>query len=177
MSTLKSVYGRLRSYPMTSSRLLLAVPLLVVVFVSSLAHAQVLECGNEPTCTPDQTASSYAGVAVTRAQTQNARGFSSPIVARSSVAALAANGASTIIGSQSYNYVIPILRIPGRAGKDLVLNLYYNSRIWNVDTINGTATFNADRDFPSYGFRLDLGFLEYDLSPNTYILTEANAPN
>ena len=41
---------------------------------------------------------------------------------------------------------------------DLNLNLYYNSRVWDIDTINGTATFNADRDFPSYGFRLDFDF-------------------
>jgi RHS repeat-associated protein len=69
-------------------------------------------------------------------------------------------GPGTIIGSQSYNYAIPILRIPGRAGMDLNLNLYYNSRIWDVDTTHNTITFNADRDFPSYGFRLDFGYIE-----------------
>jgi hypothetical protein len=77
-----------------------------------------------------------------------------------------------ILGSQSYNYVVPILSLPGRAGMDLNLNLYYNSRVWDIDTINGTATFNADRDFPSYGFRLDFGFLEYDVNNDQYILTD-----
>ena len=78
----------------------------------------------------------------------------------------------TVIGSQSYNYVIPILRIPGRAGMDLVLNLYYNSRIWDVDTVGNSVTFNADRDFPSYGFRLDYGFVE--LAGGQYIVTESD---
>jgi len=77
-----------------------------------------------------------------------------------------------VAGSQSYNYVIPILSLPGRAGMDLNLNLYYNSRVWDIDTINSTATFNADRDFPSYGFRLDFGYLEYDVINDQYILTE-----
>jgi len=77
-----------------------------------------------------------------------------------------------VAGSQSYNYVIPILSLPGRAGMDLNLNLYYNSRVWDVDTVNGTVTFNADRDFPSYGFRLDFGYLEYDVANDQYILTE-----
>src|SRR5579872_7427855 len=157
---------------MTRSHLLLAVPLLVVAFLTNTACAQVFVC--DVTCTPDSTSSSFSPTEAARTQPQNARGFSSPIVARSSVPALAANSVSTVIGSQSYNYVIPILRIPGRAGKDLVLNLYYNSRIWTVDTVNSTATFNADRDFPSYGFRLDLGFLAYDLASNTYTLTEGD---
>src|SRR5262249_38289503 len=78
----------------------------------------------------------------------------------------------TVIGSQSYNYVIPILNIPGRAGMDLNLNLYYNSRIWDVDAVHNTITFNADRDFPSYGFRLDFGYLERT-SPG-FIVTEAD---
>jgi RHS repeat-associated protein len=77
-----------------------------------------------------------------------------------------------IAGSQSYNYVIPILNLPGRAGMDLALNLYYNSRIWDINTVNATATFNADRDFPSYGFRLDFGFVEYDAADDQYIVTD-----
>jgi len=85
-----------------------------------------------------------------------------------------ANENETNIGSQSYNYVISILSLPGRAGLDLNLNLYYNSRIWDVDTSGGTVTFNADRDFPSYGFRLDFGFVEYDPTVDEYIVTEAD---
>jgi RHS repeat-associated protein len=57
---------------------------------------------------------------------------------------------------------------------DLVL--FYNSRVWTVDTVNSTATFNADRDYPSYGFRLGYGQIEGpmadDTGSNGYILTE-----
>jgi RHS repeat-associated protein len=81
-------------------------------------------------------------------------------------------GDSVVIGSQSYNWSIPILRMPGRAGMDLVLNLYYNSRVWDVDTTDGTITFNADRDFPSYGFRLDFGYIEID--SGGAVLTESD---
>ncbi len=60
-----------------------------------------------------------------------------------------------------------------RAGLDLVLNLYYNSRIWDVDTVNGTVTFNADRDYPSYGFRLDFGYVE-NVGGGEVILTQGD---
>jgi RHS repeat-associated protein len=55
---------------------------------------------------------------------------------------------------------------------DLSLNLYYNSRIWDVDTIHNTVTFNADRDFPSYGFRLDFGYVE--IASGQPIVTEGD---
>jgi RHS repeat-associated protein len=76
-----------------------------------------------------------------------------------------------IPGSQSYNKAVPILSLPGR-GIDLNLMLWYNSRIYEVDAANSTVTFNADRDFPSYGFRLDFGYIEYDSSNARMILTE-----
>jgi len=45
-----------------------------------------------------------------------------------------------------------------------------------VDTANSTATFNADRDYPSYGFRLGYGQIEGPMADDTfsngYILTE-----
>ncbi len=158
---------------MTRSRLLLAFPLLLVAFFANIARAQAPLY--DVTYTPDPNSSSYAGAAVARAKMQNARGYSSPIVAKAPLPAAAAGAASTttVIGSQSYNYAIPILRMPGRAGMDLVLNLYYNSRIWDVDTVNSTATFNADRDFPSYGFRLDFGYVE-NAAGSEYIVTEGN---
>src|SRR5947209_1487041 len=39
---------------------------------------------------------------------------------------------------------------------------------------NNNITFNVDRDFPSYGFRLDYGFLEYDGTDGFWILTESD---
>jgi RHS repeat-associated protein len=103
-------------------------------------------------------APSYAGAAAARGKMLNARGSSSPIVAKT--LRIPEPGPQTVIGSQSYNYAIPILNLPGRAGLDLTLNLYYNSRVWNVDNVGNSVTFNADRDFPSYGFRLDFGYVE-----------------
>src|SRR5712692_1107434 len=120
MSSLYSVFMRLRSYSMTHSRLLLAVPLLVVAFFTSVVRAQGPLC--DVTCTPDPNSNSYPGAVVARSQTQNARGYSSPIVAKAPLRAADAGVVSgtTVIGSQSYNYTVPILRLPGRAGMDLV---------------------------------------------------------
>ncbi|MCI0423166.1 MAG: hypothetical protein L0312_28735, partial [Acidobacteria bacterium] len=73
-------------------------------------------------------------------------------------------------GSESYNYAVPILSLPGRNGLDLNLALFYNSRVWTIDTVNGTATFNADRDFPSYGFRIGFGYIEDN--SGSFLLTE-----
>lgn len=156
-------------------RLLLAVPLLVVLS-SSIAQAQFPPvCGNDPTCTPDTSSSTYPGAATARVKMLNARGNSSPIVPRyqsnTTTPPHTPPQPVTLIGSQSFNYTVPILRMPGRAGMDLILNLYYNSRIWDVDTVDGTVTFNADRDYPSYGFRLDFGYIENTLN-NLFILTQ-----
>jgi YD repeat-containing protein len=64
---------------------------------------------------------------------------------------------TTILGSQSYTYTIPLLNLPGRAGFDVNLNLYYNSKIWPLTNI----FTNADYDTPSVGFRLDYGMFDY----------------
>ncbi|MGH9531806.1 MAG: hypothetical protein ACRD2Q_05390, partial [Terriglobales bacterium] len=77
-------------------------------------------------------------------------------------------------GSESPNYAVRILSLPGRNGFDLNLTLHQNSRVWTHDSVNATMTFNADRDFPSYGFRLDFGYLEFDGESSAYILTEAD---
>lgn len=132
------------------------IVLIASVIAPVLLAAQAPTC--DVTCTPNMGSPSYGGAATARAQSLNARGSSSPIVAKWKPPIV--SGFETIIGSQSYNYTIPILSIPGRAGLDLNLNLHYNSRVWDVDTVGNTVTFNADRDFPSYGFRLDFGFIE-----------------
>jgi RHS repeat-associated protein len=142
-----------------------ALLFLIAVLTSLSVVAQAPVC--DVTCTPDQTSPLYSGATAARPKLLNARGFSSTVQA-----VAGPQQVPMIVGSQSYNYVIPIVNLPGRAGMDLNLNLYYNSRVWDIDTINGTATFNADRDFPSYGFRLDFGFLEYEPDNDQYILTE-----
>ncbi len=158
----KSKQSRTRKRIIENSLIVFACVCALLGFAPTALNAQTAPIC-DVTCTPDPTSSSYAGAAAARPKMLNERGYSSPTVARASLhgADAGANGSNdTVIGSQSYNYTIPILRMPGRAGVDLVLNLYYNSRIWDVDTIGGTVTFNADRDYPSYGFRLDFGYAE-----------------
>ncbi len=78
--------------------------------------------------------------------------------------------AELVLGSGSYNYDIPLLFLPGRNGLNVNLVAHYNSGIWSEDTRRRTITFNADRDNPSYGFRIDYGFI--DAQSTTWILTE-----
>ncbi len=54
--------------------------------------------------------------------------------------------------SSNYNWSLPILDLPGRAGLDLSLSLTYNSLVW---TKGGCAiAFDSDIGFPAPGFRL-----------------------
>lgn len=75
-----------------------------------------------------------------------------------------------VLGSSSYQYDVPLFFLPGRNGLNLNLAAHYNSGIWSEDTAHRTVTFNADRDNPSYGFRIDFGFIDMQSTP--YILTE-----
>lgn len=61
--------------------------------------------------------------------------------------------------------------LPGRNGLGVSLTLFYNSRIWTFDQWDN-VTFNADRDFPGYGFRLGFGYLESFNNGQNYLLTE-----
>jgi hypothetical protein len=123
------------------------------------------------TCEPDPTSGSYSATYTARPQSKNARGNAS-IIARPMAAA---GGASTLPGSESYGYAIPVLLLPGRNGLDINLNLFYNSAVWTIDVADGTATFNADRDYPSYGFHLGYGLIEAPPSGQTsYLLTEGD---
>jgi len=159
-----------------SKRLVITVAIIGTMFFFGqlVGHAQIVAiCGSNPTCTPDTGSTIYAGTVSARGKMLNARGFSSRLVPKSGL--INANGGPavlTLFGSESFNYAVPILRLPGRTGMDLALNLYYNSRVWDVDTVNNTVTFNADRDFPSYGFRLDFGYLEN--GGTQFILTEGD---
>jgi len=54
--------------------------------------------------------------------------------------------------SRNYNWTMPLVSLPGRAGLDLGLSLSYNSLVW---TRSGNyISFNDDRGFPGPGFRL-----------------------
>lgn len=56
--------------------------------------------------------------------------------------------------SRNYNFSVSLLSLSGRAGLDLALALTYNSLVWTKDAAGTAVTFDADRGFPSPGFRL-----------------------
>jgi hypothetical protein len=94
--------------------------------------APVYDSGGVCGTNPDRNINpSYGGLVAARPMKQNARGTRNPQASFSG-----APGTVPIInGSQSYNKAFPIVLLPGR-GLDLNLVLYYNSRIWDVDTVN-----------------------------------------
>lgn len=106
---------------------------------------------------PDPTSPTYAGSISSQFTSSNARGTGS-----ATVASVRAGASTAVLGSSSYSYGIPVLHLPGRDGLDLDLSLYYNSDIWTQDSTSNAVIFNADRDWPSYGFRLDFGLLISD---------------
>ncbi len=60
--------------------------------------------------------------------------------------------------SRNYNWSIPLVSLPGRAGLDLGLTLSYNSLVWTKDA--GGVTFDADNGWPAPGFRLGFPTIE-----------------
>ncbi len=60
--------------------------------------------------------------------------------------------------SRNFNFSIPLVSLPGRAGLDLGLTLSYNSLVWTKDATG--VTFDADQGFPSPGFRLGFPTVE-----------------
>ncbi|HKR59587.1 MAG TPA: S8 family serine peptidase, partial [Pyrinomonadaceae bacterium] len=63
------------------------------------------------------------------------------------------------LGSRNFNWSLPLLNLPGRAGMDLGLTLYYNSLVWTRD--GSYIKFNADKGNPAPGFRLGLPKLQH----------------
>ncbi len=131
--------------------------LLIFLSLAQVGNAQevLIEC-NTRLCQPATSDPDTAGLLPTRRLPRNARGNSLE----------AAELNHIILGSESYDYPIPILSLPGR-GLDLNLTLYYNSRVWTVNSDRTQITFNADRDFPSYGFRLGFGYIEGPFTADT----------
>jgi RHS repeat-associated protein len=140
------------------------------------------------TCSPNPGSSTYGTTIAASTQPINGRGTSSPFSPeafrigprcgsphpgpkpRGPVSAGDLLTCATVNGtSQSVNYAIPILNLPGRDGLDLNLTLYYEGHLWTSSS--GGVTFNADRDFPSYGFQLGFGFIESETN-GSYKLTE-----
>ena len=144
---------------MTQRRFLSQLAVFIIFLFSlcsvvSAQHAPICDSGG--VCGTDPTDPAYGGLLASRVQKQNARGTRNPMTAFTGGPAVIRRA----IGSASYNRAIPIVSLPGR-GLDLNLTLYYNSRIWTFDTASNVISLNADRDFPSYGFRLDFGIDRY----------------
>ena len=55
--------------------------------------------------------------------------------------------------SRNFNWDLPFLSLPGRAGLDLSLALSYNSLVWTKSGANNIS-FDDDHGFPGPGFRL-----------------------
>ncbi len=62
------------------------------------------------------------------------------------------------LGSRNFNWSSPVVSLPGRAGLDLNLTLYYNSLVWTKD--GSYIKYNADLGSPAPGFRLGLPVLQ-----------------
>jgi YD repeat-containing protein len=72
------------------------------------------------------------------------------------------------LGSRNFNWSLPLLNLPGRAGLDLNLTLSYNSLVWTKD--GSFMKFNADLGSPAPGFRVGLPTLQQRfLNPQTGI--------
>ncbi len=56
--------------------------------------------------------------------------------------------------SQNFNWSLPLVSLPGRAGMNLGLMLSYNSLVWTKNSGANYIAFDEDRGFPSPGFRL-----------------------
>ncbi|HEY0763635.1 MAG TPA: S8 family serine peptidase [Pyrinomonadaceae bacterium] len=62
------------------------------------------------------------------------------------------------LGSQNFNWSLPLVSLAGRSGMDLNLTLSYNSLVWTKD--GSYIKFNADLGSPAPGFRLGLPTLQ-----------------
>ncbi len=76
--------------------------------------------------------------------------------------------------SRNFNWNLPLVSLPGRAGLDLGLTLSYNSLVWTKIGTN-TMTFDKDNGFPGPGFRLGFPVIQQlyfnaAASKNAYLL-------
>jgi RHS repeat-associated protein len=145
----------------------LAVAVLLLFFLTPFGFAI---CNN---CEPDPTSSTYQSTIGQRPKSYNWR-IDSNDGNLIHIWEPGLTHAPQIFGSSSYTYAIPIMHFAGRNGLDLDLTLYYNSRVWTRNSSASSMTFNADRDWPSPGFRLGFGSIEMNGNDSNYILTEGN---
>jgi RHS repeat-associated protein len=81
------------------------------------------------------------------------------------------------LGSRNFNWGLPLVSLPGRAGLDLNISLFYNSLVWTKQ--GNIIQFNPDHGTPSPGFQLGLPrlqqkFIDADALPvnnvNAYVM-------
>src|ERR1043165_2247031 len=75
--------------------------------------------------------------------------------------------------SRNFNWRLPLLSLPGRAGMDLGLALAYNSLVWTKS--GSSISFDDDHGFPSPGFRLGFPviqpqYLNSETGKNAFLL-------
>ncbi|MFN7944708.1 MAG: peptidoglycan DD-metalloendopeptidase family protein [Blastocatellia bacterium] len=63
--------------------------------------------------------------------------------------------------SGNFNWSLPLVSLPGRAGLDLGLALTYNSLVRAKDSSAQSIVFDPDTGFPSPGFRLGFPMIEW----------------
>jgi YD repeat-containing protein len=76
--------------------------------------------------------------------------------------------------SRNFNWNLPLVSLPGRAGLDLGLSLSYNSLVWTKSG-SSTISFDDDRGFPGPGFRLGFPtiqtpYFNSETGKNAYLL-------
>ena len=82
-------------------------------------------------------------------------------------------GAGVDLLSRNFTWGIPLVSLPGRAGLDMSIGLYYNSSVWIKQ--GSAIMYNADHGFPGPGFRLGFPTLQpryynSDVGMNAYTL-------
>ncbi|MFL6208333.1 MAG: S8 family serine peptidase, partial [Pyrinomonadaceae bacterium] len=120
---------------------------------ADLCSASLPEC-NGPTSGGLVPSGSDPYAATARTQPQNRTGRGGPMTTA------AGEQTEVNLGSRNYNWALPLVGLPGRAGLGLDLTLYYNSLVWTKDTSNNAMEYNADRGFPGPGFRLGLPIVQ-----------------
>ena len=143
MRALVSLTGANRAqYILTMSRPGIVAPIFqrmlratVLVAGLFLVSASILQAqGHVPVCDTDCTppgpnqGSPGVQVPADRGLPSNQRGLGNVFSA-----ATTTGGTTTVQGSSSYTYKVPMYALPGRAGLDLNLTMYYNSHIWVPD--------------------------------------------
>ena len=73
--------------------------------------------------------------------------------------------------SRNFNWSLPLVQLPGRAGSDLSVSLAYNSLVWTKS--GSVISFDDDHGFPSPGFRLGFPIVQFyfntQLNQNGYL--------